>query len=146
MDLVPCSNNCFVYSRIDNETPIFCGTIFHKHAQYRQEEVLCMAMLRIHDILRQIRVISFGPYTGFWIRLQLFSSVTFKMPTKNKIIYFGLFLTVGTFTPVFKDNKSLRSHNVVIIPLNTSQPYKILRADRCRTPPPPPHITILTPS
>jgi hypothetical protein len=32
------------------------------------------------------------------------------MPTKNKLKKYKLLLTVGTFTTVFKDKKSLRSH------------------------------------
>ncbi len=51
-----------------------------------------------------------------WIRILLFSSLTFKMPTKN---YFSkkefLLITFweGTFTSFFKDEKSKRSHKTV---------------------------------
>ncbi len=45
--------------------------------------------------------------TGLWIRKQLFPSVTFK--------FCCLFFTKGTFTSVFKNNKSLRSHKTIEI-------------------------------
>jgi hypothetical protein len=46
------------------------------------------AVLRIHDILGWIRIRGSMPPTnesgsGFWIRILLFSSWTFKMPAKN---------------------------------------------------------------
>ncbi len=48
-------------------------------------------MLRIHDILGWIRIrirgsmpLTNGSGSGSWIRILLFSSLTFKMPTKNK--------------------------------------------------------------
>jgi len=43
----------------------------------------------------------------FWIRILLFSSMAFRMLTKYK--FFRLFLTVDTFTSVFKENKLLRN-------------------------------------
>ncbi len=38
-----------------------------------------------------------------WIRIMLFSSSAFEMPSKNKLFhyFFGLLLTVGTFTTVY---------------------------------------------
>ncbi len=47
------------------------------------------------------------------LRILLFSSVTFKMPTKNNFLC--LFLFEGTFTSLFKDKKSERSHKTVEI-------------------------------
>jgi hypothetical protein len=46
------------------------------------------AVLRIHDILGWIRIRGSMPLTngfgsGSWIRILLFSSLTFKMPAKN---------------------------------------------------------------
>jgi hypothetical protein len=46
------------------------------------------AVLQIHDILEWIRIRGFMPLTngfgsGSWIRILLFSSLTFKMPAKN---------------------------------------------------------------
>jgi hypothetical protein len=60
--------------------------------------VLQKAVLRIHDILGWIRIRGSMPLTngsgfGSWIRILLFSSVTFKMPK---------------FTSFFKDEKSKR--------------------------------------
>jgi hypothetical protein len=46
-----------------------------------------------------------------WIRILLFSSVTFKMATE--IIFFCLLLFEVTFTSFFIDKKSLRSHKTV---------------------------------
>jgi hypothetical protein len=52
----------------------------------------CKAVLRIHDILGWIRIRESMPLTdgsgsgfgsGSWIRILLFSSLTFKMPAKN---------------------------------------------------------------
>jgi hypothetical protein len=52
--------------------------------------------------------------TRIWLRILLFWSVTYQMPAKNKFVknLFCLLLSVGTgtFTSVFKDKKSLRSH------------------------------------
>ncbi len=52
-------------------------------------------------------------YIGLRIRIRvlLFSSVAVKMPKNLRFfkIVFCLLLTTGTFTLVFKDNKSLRS-------------------------------------
>ncbi len=56
--------------------------------------------------------------TGLRIRILLFSSVAFKMPTKNqqRIVFFLSFLCLlfssGTFTSSFRNNKLLRSHKV----------------------------------
>jgi hypothetical protein len=49
--------------------------------------------------------------TDFRIRILLFSSMAFKMPTKNRFVYLSFFLLIrvlfeGTFTSVFKDKKS----------------------------------------
>ncbi len=44
-------------------------------------------VLRIHDISGWIRILGSMPLTngsGSWIRILLFSSLTFKMPAKNK--------------------------------------------------------------
>ncbi len=49
----------------------------------------------------------------FRIRILLFSSMAFRMPTKYK--FFWLFLTVDTFTSVFKENKLLRNQKTVEI-------------------------------
>jgi hypothetical protein len=47
----------------------------------------------------------------------LFSSVPFEMPTTKRFFtsFFCLILTEGTFTTVFKDNKSFRSHKTIEI-------------------------------
>jgi hypothetical protein len=49
--------------------------------------------------------------TGLRIRILLFFPVAPEMLTKND--FFGLLLTGGTFTSVFKDAKLLRSHKTV---------------------------------
>jgi hypothetical protein len=53
-----------------------------------------LAVLRIHDILGWIRIRGSMPLTngsvfgsGSWIRILLFSSLTFKMPAKNYFFY-----------------------------------------------------------
>ncbi len=53
----------------------------------------------------------------YWIRILLFSSLTFKMPTKNKKQktktkkkFFCLLLIEDTSTSFFKDKKSKRNH------------------------------------
>jgi hypothetical protein len=49
------------------------------------------------------------------VRILLFSSLTFKTPTKNKFIkkFVCILLFEHTFTSFFKDKKSKRSHNTV---------------------------------
>ncbi len=52
------------------------------------------------------------------IRILLFSSLTFKTPTKNLIFIFLFFCTLlfeGTVTSFFKDEKSKRSNKTVKI-------------------------------
>jgi hypothetical protein len=51
--------------------------------------------------------------SGSWIRILLFSSLTFKMTTKNKFFKknFCLLLFEGTFTSFFKDKKSKNTQN-----------------------------------
>ncbi len=70
-------------------------------------------MFRIHDIVVWIRIRIRGsmPLTngsGSWIRILLFSSLTFKNHQKTN--FFFLLLFEGTFTSFFKDKKS-NSHN-----------------------------------
>jgi hypothetical protein len=52
---------------------------------------------------------------GIRIRILLFSSLTFKTPTKNKFKkkFFCPFLFEVTFASFFKDKKSKRSHKTV---------------------------------
>ncbi len=54
-----------------------------------------------------------GSGSGSWIRILLFSSLTFNMPAKNKFLtqFFLLLLFEGTFTSFFKDKKSKKSQN-----------------------------------
>jgi hypothetical protein len=61
-----------------------------------------IAVLRIHDILGWIRIRGSMPLTngsgfgsGSWIRILLFSSLTFRMPAKNK--FFTQFFMLITF-------------------------------------------------
>jgi hypothetical protein len=54
---------------------------------------------------------SLYPYTG--LRIRIFLSVAFEMPTKNKFFCLLPVLIVGTLTTVFKDNKSFKSHTTV---------------------------------
>jgi hypothetical protein len=64
------------------------------------------SVFRIHDFLEWIRIRGSMPLTngsgsGSWIRILLFSSLTFKMPTKNNFClkkFFSLLLIEGTFT------------------------------------------------
>ncbi len=61
---------------------------------------------------------SLDPYTGLRFLLLLFSSVAFKMRTKNYIfflVFFCFLHSVGTRTLVVKDNKSLRTRKTVEI-------------------------------
>ncbi len=53
--------------------------------------------------------------SGSWIRILLFSSLTFKMPTKNYFFYkfFWLLLLEDTFTSFFKEEESKRSNRPV---------------------------------
>ncbi len=67
-------------------------------------------MFRLLDILKRIWILG-SPH---WITdldpdpALLVSTVAFKVITKNN--FFCLLLIIGTFTSVFKDNKSIRSH------------------------------------
>jgi hypothetical protein len=55
------------------------------------------SMLRIRDMLVRIRI---------RLRILLFSSVTFKMATKNSVFnFFRLLLFEAIFTAFFKDKK-----------------------------------------
>ncbi len=84
---------------------------------------LC-SVLRIYGILVWIRIRIRGsmPLTnGSWsgsgscIRILLFSSLTFKMPTRNKFKkkLFSLLATVFKVLYIFKDKKVKKSHNTV---------------------------------
>ncbi len=77
-------------------------------------------MFRIHDILVWIRIQGSMPLTngsgsGSWIRILLFSSLTFKMPAKNKsfnkIFYACYFLKVDLqyFTKIKRQKESQNS-------------------------------------
>jgi hypothetical protein len=73
------------------------------------------AVLQIHEIFVWIRIPGSMPLDK-WIRMRilLYSSFTFKTPTKtNKKNFFCLLLFEGTFTTFFKENKSQRSHKTV---------------------------------
>ena len=64
-------------------------------------------MLRIHDILGWIRILGSMPWTngsGFWIRILLFLTLTFKMKAK-KLFFNTIF---SAFLSFFKDKKSKR--------------------------------------
>ncbi len=81
------------------------------------------AAVRMRDILIRIRILGSVPYSGLRNRILLFLAVTFKTPTKKILLFFCLFLSVGTLTSVFlyvgtltfKDSLSLRSHKTVKI-------------------------------
>jgi hypothetical protein len=62
-----------------------------------------LPVFQIRDILVRIHTLDLR------IRILLFSSVTSKMPTKNNFFPLFCFAFVGTFTSVFKDNKTLSS-------------------------------------
>ncbi len=82
-------------------------------------------MLRIHDILGWIRIRGSMPLTsgsgfgsgfgsGSWIRILLFSSVTFKMPAKTNTIfsaYYFLKLHLHHFSKIKSQKESLNSRN-----------------------------------
>jgi hypothetical protein len=76
-------------------------------------------LLRIRDILVRIRILGSVPLTnGSGFRILLFSSVTFKTPTKNIFFlskFLCSFLFEGIFTSFCKDKKSQRSHKTVEI-------------------------------
>ncbi len=61
------------------------------------------AVFRIHDILVWIRIRESMPLTngsGSWIRILLFSSLTFKMPAKNYSNFLTQFFLLVTFLKV----------------------------------------------
>jgi hypothetical protein len=67
-------------------------------------------MLRFRDILARIRT------SDYWIRIRhrilLYSSLTFKTPTKQT--FFCLLLFEGTFTSIFKNKKVIKkSQNIM---------------------------------
>ncbi len=85
-------------------------------------------MLRIHDILGWIRIrirgsipLTNGSGSGFgsgsWIRILLFSSLTFKMPAKNLFFntifsaYYFLKLHLHNFSKIKSQKESLNSRN-----------------------------------
>ncbi len=91
-------------------------------------------VFRIRDILQRIRIL--GLRIRIWFRILLFSSVVFRMPTKNKFSC-SLF-SLSTFTPFFKNNKSLRNHKTGEIKvfsffclLMQPDPYKYYGSGSC---------------
>jgi hypothetical protein len=85
-------------------------------------------VLRIHDILGWIRIrirgsipLTNGSGSGFgsgsWIRILLFSSLTFKMPAKNLFFntifsaYYFLKLHLHNFSKIKSQKESLNSRN-----------------------------------
>jgi hypothetical protein len=71
-------------------------------------------VLRSHDILVRIRTRRSIRTSDQWIRILLFSSLTFKTPSKNKFVlksFSAYYFFQGT--PFFKDKKSKRSHKTV---------------------------------
>ncbi len=79
-------------------------------------------MFRIHDILELIRIRGSMPLTngsgsGSWIRILLFSSLTFKMPTKNNLClnifsaYYCLNIHLHNFPKIKSQKESLNSRN-----------------------------------
>jgi hypothetical protein len=71
------------------------------------------SVLRIHDIFGWIRIRGSMPHTngsGSWIRILLFSSLTFKMPAKNKFAYF-LKQHLHHFSKIKSQKESQNSRN-----------------------------------
>jgi hypothetical protein len=88
--------------------------------------ILLMAVLRIHDILGWIRIRIRGSMlltngsgfgSGSWIRILLFSSLTFKMPAKNKFFntifsnFYFLKLNLNHFSKMKSQKGSQNSRN-----------------------------------
>jgi hypothetical protein len=98
---------CLWAFRIPNDLCIFCEagveirragrlsfilSVLRIRIQGSRSGIQFFAVLRIHDILGWIRILGSMPLTnrsgsgsgsGSWIRILLFSSLTFKMPAKN---------------------------------------------------------------
>jgi hypothetical protein len=79
-------------------------------------------VFRIHDLLEWIRIRGSMPLTdgsgsGSWIRILLFSSLTFKMPTKNNFClnifsaYYILKVHLHNFPRIKSQNESQNSRN-----------------------------------
>ncbi len=83
-------------------------------------------VLRIHDILGWIRIrgsmpltngSGFGSGSGSWIQILLFSSLTFKMPAKNKFFntifsaYYFLKLHLHHYSKIKSQKESQNSRN-----------------------------------
>ncbi len=69
-------------------------------------------MLRIREFLRRVRILG----SVHWLTDPDPALFVIGFQNANKIRFFAYYLlNVGTFTPVFKDNKSLRSHKRVEI-------------------------------
>ncbi len=79
---------------------VICGSLQADHL-YRREMKVFKAVLRI-------RIHA----SDKWIRVLLFSSLTFKMPTEN-LSKKKFFCFEGTFTSFFIDKKSKRSQKTV---------------------------------
>jgi hypothetical protein len=77
---------------------------------------LC-SVLWIREILVRIHTTDLRIRIRIRFRIMLFSFVADKMPTKRKFFskFFCLLLFDGTFTSVFIDTKSKRSHKIVKI-------------------------------
>jgi hypothetical protein len=78
----------------------------HLHPVFRIHDILVWIWIRIRGSMP----LTNGSGLGSWIRILLFSSLTFKMPAKKLILtqFFCLLLFEGTFTLFFKDKKSKR--------------------------------------
>ncbi len=104
--------------------PYVCSTR-HLYSRYPTDSLLLpcyilKSVFRIHEILGWIRIrgsmpLTSGSGSGSWIRILLFSSLTFKMPTKNKFLtQCFLLITFWRYIYIiFQRQKVKKSHKIV---------------------------------